>query len=64
LVLAHLSRENNCPSLLSELFVPQAGNTKIVIASRDEASAVFKVNATESANDQPYIPTAIQPSLF
>ncbi len=34
LVLSHLSSRNNCPKLASELFLPHAGNTEVLLASR------------------------------
>ncbi|HUQ96568.1 MAG TPA: MBL fold metallo-hydrolase [Chitinophagaceae bacterium] len=43
LLLAHLSKNNNCPKLVQNLFSTHAGNTEIIIASRYEASQVYKV---------------------
>ena len=43
LLLAHLSKENNTPELVQQLFIPYAGNTTISVASRYEASEVFKI---------------------
>jgi phosphoribosyl 1,2-cyclic phosphodiesterase len=43
LVLSHLSKNNNNPELVEKLFAPHAGNTKIVVASRYEASRVFSI---------------------
>jgi phosphoribosyl 1,2-cyclic phosphodiesterase len=45
LFLSHLSKENNCPILAKALFEKHAGNTKIVIASRDEATPVYTICA-------------------
>lgn len=45
LVLSHLSKENNTPALVQELFSSRAENTEIIIASRQEASAVFTITA-------------------
>lgn len=44
LILSHLSKNNNNPALVESLFLPIAGNTKIVVASRYAASAVFKIS--------------------
>ncbi len=41
LLLAHLSKDNNCPTLVQELFTTHANGVKIIVASRDEASQVF-----------------------
>ncbi len=41
LILSHLSKNNNKPEVVEQLFTPHAGSTKIVIASRYEPSEVF-----------------------
>ncbi len=43
LFLAHLSKENNDPSIVYELFCEHAGNTHIAIASRYEPMGVFDI---------------------
>ena len=43
LILSHLSKNNNNPELVNSLFTQHAGDTKIVVASRYAASAVFEV---------------------
>ena len=43
LILSHLSKNNNNPELVEALFRPHAGNTKIIVASRYEASPVFYI---------------------
>ncbi|MFT3979399.1 MAG: MBL fold metallo-hydrolase [Ferruginibacter sp.] len=62
LLLSHLSKENNDPALVEALFAPYSDKTKIVVASRYQASAVYHVSANGSA-----IPVAEKPaqmSLF
>lgn len=44
LILSHLSKNNNKPELVEKLFTRNAGNTKIVVASRYEASQVFCID--------------------
>ena len=44
LLLAHLSKENNSPQLVKQLFTQHAKDTTIIIASRDEPSAVFTIS--------------------
>jgi len=44
LFLSHLSRDNNNPHLVRDLFNAHAGATRIVIASRDEESAVYGIS--------------------
>jgi phosphoribosyl 1,2-cyclic phosphodiesterase len=41
--LSHLSRENNSPELVHELFMKHASGTKISVASRYKESEVFKI---------------------
>jgi phosphoribosyl 1,2-cyclic phosphodiesterase len=43
LLLAHLSKDNNCPELVNDLFARHAGDTQIVVASRNEESAVYTI---------------------
>lgn len=49
LLLAHLSAENNCPSLVADVFKPHAGNTQVVVASRHEESNVYTIYGEEKA---------------
>lgn len=46
LLLAHLSKDNNDPQLVADLFSAHAQGTEIVVASRYEASAVYEICAT------------------
>jgi phosphoribosyl 1,2-cyclic phosphodiesterase len=55
LILSHLSKENNTPQLAKELFMPHAGSTEIIVASRDEASALFTITASEPGIPVPKI---------
>lgn len=48
LILSHLSKNNNKPELVENLFREYAGNTKIVVASRYEASPVFCIDGNNS----------------
>ena len=43
LILSHLSKNNNNPKLVEKIFSEQAGNTRIVVASRYKESPVFCV---------------------
>lgn len=43
LLLSHLSKDNNCPELVHELFSRHADGVKIIVASRYEESAVYEV---------------------
>jgi phosphoribosyl 1,2-cyclic phosphodiesterase len=44
LLLAHLSRDNNRPELVQEIFEGQAGGTKIMVASRDQETEVYAID--------------------
>ena len=46
LYLAHLSKDNNCPKLVQELFEKNAGTTKVLVASRYEEMQVVHVAGT------------------
>lgn len=45
LLLSHLSRENNCPQLVEDLFNRHASGTQIVVAGRYAETPVFKITA-------------------
>jgi phosphoribosyl 1,2-cyclic phosphodiesterase len=45
LLLAHLSKNNNDPKLVEDLFNRHAGNTKIVVASRYNETEVYHITA-------------------
>lgn len=56
-LLAHLSKDNNCPNLVKELFAAHAGGTEVIVASRFEETAVYTIRAGE------VLPTAVGPPL-
>ena len=49
LVLSHLSKENNDPRLVEELFTQHADGTEIIVASRFGPTEVFAISSTPSA---------------
>lgn len=53
LVLSHLSRNNNHPSIVYDMFTAEAGQTHIVVASRYEETAVFHITAGQYASCRP-----------
>lgn len=63
-ILAHLSRENNLPQVAADTFLPHAGNTQVVVASRDEESEVFCIDAPEehrhTRQPSPMIPASLK----
>ena len=68
LFLSHLSMENNSPEIVEKLFSAYAGNTKILLASRERESAVFQIGhelVYESGSQKPWIHKGqVQLSLF
>ncbi len=57
LFLSHLSKNNNCPNLVTELFNKHAGETKIIVASRYEATAVYNIKHQICKEELQYIET-------
>ena len=49
LLLSHLSKDNNRPELVSELFKSKSQKTEIIIASRDQESAIYHLQNSTSA---------------
>jgi hypothetical protein len=48
LFLSHLSRENNSPELVESLFTSVPAETRIIIASRYQETALYQITAEES----------------
>lgn len=53
LLLAHLSRDNNSPALVQELFDQHANGTQIVVASRFEETAVYHISVRNTCEVLP-----------
>ncbi len=66
LILAHLSKNNNSPELVQQLFDAHAGNTSITVASRYQETAVFTISNAFSLNGAhpPVMAAPSQLSLF
>lgn len=67
LFLSHLSRDNNSPQLVQQLFNEHAGETQIIVASRFEETAVYRVQAAQDATpvslpQKAFIEVKIKPS--
>lgn len=43
LLLSHLSKDNNCPNLVHQLFSNHANGTEIIVASRYEETSVYTI---------------------
>lgn len=53
LLLSHLSRDNNRPELVYELFSQHAAGTRIIVASRFEETPVYHIDGLPAAQQQP-----------
>ncbi|MBC7426316.1 MAG: MBL fold metallo-hydrolase [Bacteroidia bacterium] len=62
--LSHLSKDNNCPDLARELFEANAGNTKVVVASRFNETEVYHISSESGLGAASYPGRAVQASLF
>lgn len=47
LLLSHLSKDNNSPVLVKEMFEAHAKGTEIIVASRNEETAVFVISSAQ-----------------
>ncbi|HWZ16828.1 MAG TPA: MBL fold metallo-hydrolase [Mucilaginibacter sp.] len=67
LLLSHLSKNNNDPNLVSELFSSCADGTSIIIASRYEETAVYQIgheNLSGEKKERQLVHNSWQASLF
>lgn len=65
-LLSHLSKDNNCPQLVEELFVKHADATQITVASRFQETEVYEIKAINGmmASQQKRHGKAVQLTLF
>jgi len=54
LLLSHLSKDNNCPELVSNLFKQHAEQTMIVVASRSEETPVFTIGGVSRSSGETF----------
>jgi phosphoribosyl 1,2-cyclic phosphodiesterase len=68
LLLAHLSKNNNCPELVSELFRPFSAEVTIVVASRYNETEVYQISGQKQkplrTQNTARPATLVQASLF
>ncbi len=65
LILAHLSKNNNSPKIVKDLFDSLAGNVKISIASRNKETGVYHIRQQKNiAGSKNVDPVEFQLSLF
>jgi len=63
-ILSHLSKDNNCPMLVKDLFTQHSQNTEVIVASRFQETEVFHVTGNTLAEKRRATFQAIQTSLF
>jgi phosphoribosyl 1,2-cyclic phosphodiesterase len=65
LILSHLSNENNCPTLVHNLFSKHKQGVNIVVASRFEETPVYTITGTYMGSQRPAVAMRpVQISLF
>lgn len=64
LFLAHLSKNNNCPQLVENLFKEDCNGIEIIVASRDMETSVYCIEGKSSAKVKPARQVVMQMSLF
>ena len=66
LVLSHLSKDNNCPLLVHELFTRHSDGVEIIVASRYQETKIYRVGGppVREVNGSPLREVAVQASLF
>ena len=68
LILSHLSKNNNSPELVDQLFRQQAGSTNIVVASRYEETSLYCIELNDFEHqhfkEKHLPPRQLQLSLF
>jgi phosphoribosyl 1,2-cyclic phosphodiesterase len=62
LLLSHLSKENNDPQLVHDLFSAEAEKTKVVVASRYQETPVYHITNETEKNVRPEV--SFQMSMF
>lgn len=64
-ILSHLSKDNNCPILVKDLFMKHSGNTKVIVASRFQETDVFHITNNGDSSECSFTSkAAIQTTLF
>jgi len=64
LLLSHLSQENNSPQIAESVFTPYSNGTKIIVASRHEATEVFTITLSEIKETKVVLKKPVQLGLF
>lgn len=64
IILSHLSKDNNCPMLVKDIFTQHAQNTEVIVASRFQETEIFHITGNTLAEKRRTIFKGIQTSLF
>ncbi len=64
LILSHLSKDNNCPMLVKDIFTQHAQNTQVIVASRFQETEIFHVTVNVLTEKRRTVFKGIQTSLF
>jgi phosphoribosyl 1,2-cyclic phosphodiesterase len=63
LFLSHLSKNNNCPHLVQDLFTRHAGSVQITVASRYEETPLYRIDPVQQMRSSLLIQTPAQLQL-
>lgn len=63
LLLSHLSKNNNSPELVHELFNAHAENVKVIVASRYQETEVFHISLNKSVKEVPAYKPVVKSTL-
>ncbi len=64
LILSHLSKDNNCPMLVKDIFTQHAQNTQVFVASRLKETDIFHVTGNILAEKRRTVFKGVQTTLF
>ncbi|MEJ8804469.1 MBL fold metallo-hydrolase [Pontibacter sp. H249] len=63
LLLGHLSKNNNCPKLVEELFAAHAAGAKVIVASRYEETPVYIISSSDDVSIEPATPFKVKATV-
>lgn len=63
-ILSHLSKDNNCPMLVKDLFLQHAQSTEVIIASRLQETELFHIKGSLSSDNEVVPTIGLQTTLF
>ena len=63
-ILSHLSKDNNCPMLVKDIFTQHAQNTEVIVASRFQETEIYNVTGNVLAEKRRTVFKGVQTTLF